>query len=58
MCKTSSLRPADLCEFVEGYRPGNRDLRKPTWTEATPEGRWRSFDYDDLTKRDKLTLDT
>jgi type I restriction-modification system DNA methylase subunit len=48
---------ADLDEFVECYRPGKRHLRKPTWTEANPEGRWRSFDYDDLMKRDKVNLD-
>lgn len=55
--KTNPLKRADLDEFVELYRPGKRHLRKPTWTEATPEGRWRSYDYDDLMKRDKVSLD-
>ena len=55
--KTNPLKRADLDEFVELYRPGKRHLRKPTWTEATPEGRWRSYDYDDLMKRDKVGLD-
>jgi type I restriction enzyme M protein len=55
--KTNPLKRADLDEFVECYRPGKRHLRKPIWTEATPEGRWRSFDYDDLMKRDKVNLD-
>lgn len=32
-------------------------LRKPSWTETPAEGRWRSFDYDDLMKRDKVNLD-
>jgi len=28
------------------------------WDEKkNPEGRWRAFDYDDLTKRDKVSLD-
>lgn len=55
--KTNPLKRADLDEFVELYRPGRRHLRKPTWTETTPEGRWRSYHYDDLMKRDKVNLD-
>ena len=55
--KTNSLKRADLDEFVACYHSANRHERKATWTEATPEGRWRSFDYDDLLKRDKLNLD-
>jgi type I restriction enzyme M protein len=48
----------DLEEFVECYRPGKRHLRKPTWdAEKSLEGRWRSFDYDELVKRDKVNLD-
>ena len=31
--------------------------RKPTWNEANPDGRWRSYDYEELLKRDKLSLD-
>ena len=31
--------------------------RKPTWSEANPEGRWRCYDYDEMLKRDKLSLD-
>jgi type I restriction enzyme M protein len=55
--KTNPLKRDDLDEFVECYRPGKRHLRKPTSTEATPEGRWRSYDYEDLMKRDKVNLD-
>lgn len=55
--KTNPLQRDDLDEFVECDRPGKRHLRKPTWTEANPEGRWRSFDYEDLMKRDKVNLD-
>jgi type I restriction enzyme M protein len=29
----------------------------PTWSEDNPEGRWRSYDYEGLLKRDKLSLD-
>ena len=39
------------------YRPANRHRRKPTWSEQTPDGRWRVFDYEDLLKRDKVNLD-
>jgi hypothetical protein len=31
--------------------------RVETWNEANPEGRWRCFGYNDLLKRDKLSLD-
>jgi type I restriction enzyme M protein len=31
--------------------------RKPTWNDANPDGRWRSYDYAELLKRDKLSLD-
>lgn len=55
--KTNPLKRSDLDEFVECYRPTKRHLRKPTWSEANPEGRWRSYDYDDLIRRDKVNLD-
>ena len=55
--KESPLKRADLDEFVACYHPANRHRRKPTWGEATPDGRWRSFEYDDLLKRDKVNLD-
>jgi type I restriction enzyme M protein len=55
--KTNPLKRSDLDEFVECYRPQNRHHRKATWSEKNPEGRWRAFDYDELTKRDKANLD-
>jgi len=56
--KTNTLKREDLDEFVECYRPGKRHLRKPTWdAEKSQEGRWRSFEYDELVKRDKANLD-
>jgi type I restriction enzyme M protein len=42
---------------VESYHAQNRHHRKPTWSDTNPEGRWRSFDYEELAKRDKLNLD-
>jgi type I restriction enzyme M protein len=55
--KTQPLQRADLDEFVSLYRPGAIDQRQPTWSEATPEGRWRCYDLDDLLARDKISLD-
>jgi type I restriction enzyme M protein len=56
--KTNTLKRTDLDEFVQCYRPGKRHLRKPTWdAEKNPDGRWREFGYDELSKRDKVNLD-
>ena len=55
--KTNPLRRADLDEFVACYNPDNRHERKQTWSEQNSEGRWRSFSYDAIVKRDKLNLD-
>jgi type I restriction enzyme M protein len=55
--KTNPLKRADLDEFVACYRPANRHERVSTWTEQTPAGRWRAFDYEDLARRDKCSLD-
>jgi len=55
--KTNPLKRADLDEFVKCYNPKNRHRRRSKWTEDKPEGRWRSFDYDELEKRDKANLD-
>ena len=55
--KTSPLQRADLDEFVSCFNPANRHARKPTWSEASPEGRWRPYRYDELVARDKASLD-
>lgn len=55
--KTDPLKREDLDEFVECYNPANRHNRKPTWSDKTPEGRWRAYDYDELVARDKASLD-
>ncbi|MDA0836513.1 MAG: class I SAM-dependent DNA methyltransferase [Planctomycetota bacterium] len=55
--KTNPLKRADLDDFVKCYKPRKHHLRKPTWSDETPEGRWRSYDYEEITKRDKLNLD-
>jgi type I restriction enzyme M protein len=55
--KTNPLTRADLDDFVECYRPDGRQKRKPTWSESNPEGRWRAFTYEEISKRDKASLD-
>jgi len=34
-----------------------RHDRKPTWSEQTPDGRWRAYEYNELVSRDKASLD-
>ena len=56
--KTNPLKRADLDAFVECFHPANRHERTATWHEAThPEGRWRSYERDELSSRDKASLD-
>jgi type I restriction enzyme M protein len=42
---------------VACYQPGQRHLRRPTWSQANAEGRWRCYSYDELIARDKVSLD-
>ena len=55
--KTNPLKRADLDDFVACYHPKNRHRRKATWSDDRPEGRWRCYDYDEISKRDKANLD-
>ena len=55
--KTKRLQRADLDEFVRCFHPEHRHARKPTWSDKTPDGRWRAFGYDELIQRDKANLD-
>ena len=55
--KMKPLRREDLDDFVACYRPGERHKRAPTWNLEDESGRWRAFEYDELTTRDKLNLD-
>lgn len=55
--KQNQLMRSDLDEFVDCYKAGERQKRRQSWTEKNPEGRWRSYDYEDLLKRDKVNLD-
>jgi type I restriction enzyme M protein len=55
--KQSPITRRDFDEFFACYQPGAMHKRKPTWSEANPDGRWRCYDYDEILKRDKLSLD-
>lgn len=55
--KTKRMTRADLDEFVACYRPGDRNQRQATWSETTPEGRWRPYSYEEILARDKVSLD-
>ena len=55
---TKTMTRANLDEFVACYRPGDRHSRKPTWSEKeSPEGRWRAYFFDEISARDKCSLD-
>lgn len=55
--KQSPITRMDFDEFIDCYKPGAMHKRKPTWSEENPDGRWRCFEYGDIIKRDKLSLD-
>ena len=55
--KQNPLARADLDEFVANFNPANRHERQATWSEETPDGRWRSYTYDEIMARDKVNLD-
>ena len=55
--KQKPIDRTDFDEFVACYQSGAIGKRKPTWSEKAPEGRWRCFEYAELEKRDKLSLD-
>ena len=47
-----------FADFIECYNPKNRHKRKATWDAGkNPEGRWRKYTYEELTARDKTSLD-
>ncbi len=60
--KRNQLSLEDMRDFITCYNPQNRHKRKETWSEASkgstsPEGRWRKFSIDEITSRDKTSLD-
>jgi type I restriction enzyme M protein len=55
--KQKPIQRSDFDEFLACYKPGRMHERVETWSEVNSDGRWRCFDYDELLKRDKLSLD-
>jgi type I restriction enzyme M protein len=55
--KTNPLTRAHLDEFVACYNAPNRHARTTNWSEESPNSRWLSFSYDEITQRDKANLD-
>jgi type I restriction enzyme M protein len=55
--KQKPIQRSDFTEFETCYKPGRLHERRATWSEDKPDGRWRCYDYEDLLKRDKLSLD-
>ena len=55
--KENPLKRADLDDFVACYNPKNRYKRKPTLSEENGKGRFCSYAYEELLRRDKVHLD-
>jgi len=55
--RKNPLSEATLTEFIACYNPENRHDRFSTWSEQTPDGRWRRYSYEELVARDKANLD-
>lgn len=55
--KKNVLKVEDLKPFIECYNADNINKRKETWSEKSPEGRWRRYSYEELVARDKCNLD-
>ena len=56
--KKNPLNIDVLKDFSDCYKPENRNKRKETYhPETNPEGRWRKFSYEEITARDKTSLD-
>ena len=55
--KKNPMSDADLEDFIRCYNPINRHERTATWSEETPDGRWRKYSIEEILKRDKTNLD-
>ncbi len=55
--KTDPLQYEDLKDFIACYNPEDRHKRKATWSDKSPEGRWRKYSYGEIVARDKASLD-
>ena len=55
--KQKPLTYAHLEDFVACYKPEDRHPREETWSEESPDGRWRAYTREELLQRDKASLD-
>ena len=55
--KQKPMTYAHLEDFIACYNPANRHERNATWSEDTPDGRWRAYTREELLSRDKASLD-
>ena len=55
--KKNPMRMSHLQGFIDVYNSKNRHKRKETWSEETPDGRWRKYNYEEIIARDKTNLD-
>lgn len=55
--KQKPMTYGHLEHFIACYNPKNRRERTATWSEDTPDGRWRTYDRKELLARDKASLD-
>lgn len=55
---TNPMQRRHLDDFVKCYNPDNISGRVETYdADKNPNGRWRKFSVDEITKRDKTSLD-
>lgn len=55
--KKYPLKFEHLKDFIAAYNPADLSKRKETWSEANPSGRWRKYSFQEITNRDKTSLD-
>ncbi|MEJ2884581.1 type I restriction-modification system subunit M [Pedobacter sp. GR22-6] len=55
--KNNPIAFRDLKDFINCYMPGKEKDRVQSWSKNTPSGRWRKYSKDEITSRDKASLD-
>jgi len=55
--KKNPLSYENLSDFINCYHAESIAKREPTWSESTPERRWKKFTYEEIISRDKVNLD-
>ncbi|MDR1166837.1 MAG: type I restriction-modification system subunit M [Deltaproteobacteria bacterium] len=55
--KQNPFLESNLDEFVTLYNPSNINNRVPTYSNDNPNGRWRSFTYEEIISRRNIDLD-